>query len=590
MPCTYRTLYASPPWDTHNSTNTMTNVVLNHAKLGAIRCLREPSGSIVKILGLPYGKVAQRFARAELSNKLSGGESKRFHDGVFDATKPGASSIQPWGSVKSDAANIPLPTDNLPDDEEQSEDCLNLSIHLPDSCVDEGGKIRSAKKLPVLVFIHDGAYFLGSANRPYYNPENLVRHAINRESPIIFVGINYRLGALGFWHSDRAGDMVPENNGLYDQNTAFEWLRENIEEFGGDVDNITVIGQSAGSESISVQTMRKPLFKRAIMFSGTPVTMPAMTHDEHHDNFLKHAEKLGIRIRESDGSERDTKAIARDVIDVDASKIRDLAWVGLPCTNSKFFPFERPTMDLARKGKVAPPDWKDWARPVEAQIVGSTTYDGGISYNMMRNDDSRKNHAQAFEQIAKDVLSPEQGAELLKIYGIEGGLDDADALQRICLFESDIGFFAAALSIAESDLVKETYFQVFDLPNPFPGPIREQGAFATHTFDIATLLGGVHEDRLPSHYGSVVARWRDTILDFVTRGTPPCAEFVGVDGGRRGLMVDEGGVREVGSEAWLENDEGRRRRLFDLARQIDADTGLDVLWVDVCRRFLMRGK
>jgi carboxylesterase type B len=568
----------------------MTNVVLNHAKLGAIRCLRETNGPIVKILGLPYGKVAQRFSRAELSHKLSDGESKRYHDGVFDATKPGASSIQPWGSVKSDAANIPLPTDNLPGDEDQSEDCLNLSIHLPEACVEEGGKIRSGMKLPVFVFIHGGAYFLGSANRPYYNPENLVRHAIQREMPIVFVGINYRLGALGFWHSDRTGDLMPENNGLYDQSTAFEWLRENIEGFGGDVNNVTVIGQSAGGESVSVQTMRKPLFKRAIMFSGTPVTMPAMTHDEHHDNFLKHAEKLGIPIKEEDGSERDPKAIARDVIRVDVSKIRDLAWVGSPCTNSEFFPFERPTMDLARKGKVAPPDWKDWSKPVEAQIVGSTTYDGGISYNMMRNDESRKNHAEVFRRIAVDVLSAGHGAELMKIYGIEDILDDADALQRICLFESDVGFFAAALSIAESDLIEETYFHVFDLPNPFPGPIRERGALATHTFDIATLLGGVHEDRLPSHYGPVVAKWRDSILEFVTKGMPPCAKFIGVDGERRGVMVDGGGVGEVGSEAWLENDEGRRRRLFDLARHIDADAGLDVLWVDVCRRFLMRGE
>jgi carboxylesterase type B len=383
---------------------------------------------------------------------------------------------------------------------------------------------------------------------------------------------------------------MPENNGLYDQSTAFEWLRENIEGFGGDVDNVTVIGQSAGGESVSVQTMRKPLFKRAIMFSGTPVTMPAMTHDEHHDNFLKYAEKLGIHIKKEDGSERDPKAIARDVIEVDVSKIRDLAWVGSPCTNSEFFPFERPTMDLARNGKVAPPDWKHWAKPVEAQIVGSTTFDGGISYNMMRNDESRKNHAEAFHRIAVDVLSTGHGAELMNIYGIEDPLDDADALQRICLFESDIGFFAAALSIAESDLIKETYFHVFDLPNPFPGPISERGAFATHTFDIATLLGGVHEDRLPSHYGPVVAKWRDSILKFVTEGTPPCAKFIGVDGERRGVMVQEGGVGEVGSEAWLENDKGRRRRLFDLARQIDADTGLDVLWVDVCRRFLMRGE
>jgi carboxylesterase type B len=417
-----------------------------------------------------------------------------------------------------------------------------------------------------------------------------MRHAIQRKTPIIFVGINYRLGALGFWHSNRVGDLVPENNGLHDQNTAFEWLRENIEGFGGDVDNVTAIGQSAGGESISVQTMRKPLFRRAIMFSGTPVTMPAMTHDEHHENFLKHAEKLHVRIREDDGSERDPGAIARDIIDIDVSKIRDLAWVGSPCTNSEFFPFERPTMDLARKGKIAPPNWRDWAKPVEAQIIGSTTYDGGISYNMMRNDANRKNHAEAFRRIAVDVLSPAHGAELMDVYGIEGVVDDADALQRICLFESDIGFFAAALSIAESNLIKETYFQIFDLPNPFSGPIRERDAFATHTFDIATLLGGVHEDRLPSQYRPVVVQWRNSILDFVVRGTPPCARFVGVDGGRRGFMVGEEGVEEVGGEAWMENDEGRRRRLFDLAQRVDTDTGLDVLWVDICRRFLMRGE
>jgi hypothetical protein len=55
-------------------------------------------------------------------------------------------------------------------------------------------------------------------------------------------------------------------------------------------------------------------------------------------------------------------------------------------------------------------------------------------------------------------------------------------------------------------------------------------------------------------------------------------------------MVGEQGVGEVGSEAWMENDEGRRKRLFDLAQRVDADTGLDVLWVDICRRFLMRGE
>jgi carboxylesterase type B len=567
----------------------MNHIVLNHATLGEIKCLREANGSLIKVLGLPYGTISQRFARAELSQKLSDGERSRYQNGVFDATKPGPSSIQPWGSVKSDASNIPLPTDNLPEDEEQSEDCLNLSIHLPQSCLDKDGKLRSGTKLPVLVFIHGGAYFLGSANRPYYSPVSFLHHAIPKEKPIIFVAINYRLGALGFWHSHHS-DLIPENNGLHDQDLAFKWLEENIAGFGGDVSNVTVIGQSAGGESISVQTMRKPVFRRAIMLSGTPVTMPAMTHEEHQANFLTQAEKLGIHVKEDDGRERDAETIAKELIDINVSKIRDLAWVGSPCTNSSFFPFERPTMELAKKGELAPPEWKDWARPVEAQIVGSTTYDGGISFNLMSQDESRKDHAKAFHHISRDVLGATNGKELCEIYGIEEHSEDADALQRICLFESDIGFFAAALSIVEGSPVKDTYFQIFDLPNPFSGPIREQGAFATHTFDIATLLGGVHEDRLPEHYGPVIARWRDMILDFVIKGTPPCERYIGRDGeDRKALLVNEQGVREVGRGEYMENDE-RRSRLFELADRVAGDAGWDVLWVDVCRRFLMRGE
>ncbi|RAR14305.1 alpha beta-hydrolase [Stemphylium lycopersici] len=317
--------------------------MVDHARLGAIKCLHKANDSFIKILGLPYGTVSQRFARANLLRKLSDANSKRTKD-------------VPWGSVKSDAANIPLPTFNLPEDEEQSEDCLNLSIHLPQICIDEERKLRLEAKLPVFVFVHGGAYFLGSANRPYYNPGNLVHHAIGRNTPIIFVSINYRLGALGFLHSNHARDLVPENNGLHDQVVAFEWLHKNIEGFGGDVGSITAIGKSAGGESVSVHTMHQPLFKRAITFSGTPVTMPTMTPDEHHNNFLSQAKKLGITTKEEDGRFRDAKAIAKVMINIDVSKIWDLAWVGLPCTKNTFFPFERPSMELARKGKLAPPD------------------------------------------------------------------------------------------------------------------------------------------------------------------------------------------------------------------------------------------
>jgi carboxylesterase type B len=569
--------------------SSMAHITLNHARLGAIKGLRDANTSLIKILGLPYGTIPQRFGRAELLKSLS--NTPRFQNNVFDATKPGASSVQPWGSVTMDASNIPLSTDNLPDDEEQSEDCLNLSVRLPPVCINSDGTLRTDAKLPVLVFIHGGAFFLGSGNRPYYDPTNLVLHGIQRGTPFVMVSINYRLGILGFMHSPSTSGLIPENNGLYDQDLALNFIKDNISDFGGDADNITVIGQSAGGESISVKTIRSPVFKRAIAFSGTPVTMPSMIPSEHHDNFLSQADSLGIVTKDADGKDRKAEDIAHDFITADTQKIRELAWVGLPCANSELFPVSKPSMELTKAGKMVPEDWRTRFTPVEAQIIGTTTYDGGISYNMMSKNSSRKNHAKAFLHIARDVLGDSDGLSLCEIYGIKEDMSDPDALQAVCLFESDIGFFAAALATCEADLIPKTYFHVFDLPDPFEGPIRKQGEFATHTFDIVTLLGGVSEDRLPESYKSVVGKWRDTILDFVVSGKAPCEEYI-CHGrkGRRGLIVNKEGVRDVGEEEWLDNDQERRRRLLELAQKVKGEAGCDVLWMDVGRRFLMKGE
>jgi len=210
---------------------------------------------------------------------------------------------------------------------------------------------------------------------------------------------------------------------------------------------------------------------------------------------------------------------------------------------------------------------------------------------MMSKDSSRKGHARAFLHIARDVLGDADGLALCSIYGIEETMSDSEALQAVCLFESDIGFFVAALATCEADLIPKTYFHVFDLPDPFEGPIRKQGEFATHTFDVVTLLGGVSEERLPEGYKPVVGKWRDTILYFVVSGKAPCEEYVGKGRkGRRGLMVNKEGVRDVGEEEWLDNDQGRRRRLLELAQKVKGDAGCDVLWMDVGRRFLMKGE
>jgi carboxylesterase type B len=566
----------------------MPPLTIHHPNLGALDCLYDPATTLTKILGLPYAIIPQRFARSILCSHPASHPSghTRIKNGVFDATTPGPSSIQPFGSVKSDASNIPLPTDSLPDDEPQSEDCLTLSIHLPPAALSpDRRRFNENAKLPVLLFIHGGAYFLGSGNRPYYSPNSFLSYAISAQKPLVFVSINYRLGALGFLHAQTRGGLLPPNNGLHDQIRALEWLQANIGGFGGEATNVTALGQSAGGESLSILSnaegvKEKGLFKRAIMLSGTPVTMPSLTPDEHTSNFLSQASKLGIST-----TDNDVDTVAKQALDVPVDKIRDLAWVGLPCTHTPLLPFDKPSMSMLRSG--GPDSWRNQKQRIEAQIVGTTTYDGGISFNMMSRDSSRSNHASAFLHIASDVLGPSVGVQLCDMYGVKQGQSDPDALQRICLFESDIGFFFAALSMCEANLARSTYFQIFDLPNPFDGPLREQGEFATHTFDITTLLGGYDEAGLPGAYESVVGEWRDKVLDFVREGKAPCRDY---SEGKGAMVIDVEGVSKVKREEYMEADNGRRSRLMELAEKVGGDEGWDVLWVDVCRRFLMKGE
>lgn len=139
----------------------------------------------------------------------------------------------------------------------QSEDCLHLNIWTP---------ITSEKALPVMVWIHGGAFRTGAGSLPFYDGARL-----SKRGQVIVVTINYRLGAFGFLHLNGLDDHYSANLGLLDQIAALEWVKENIEAFGGDPNKVTVFGESAGSMSIAAlmsMPKAKGLFQQAIMESG----------------------------------------------------------------------------------------------------------------------------------------------------------------------------------------------------------------------------------------------------------------------------------------------------------------------------------
>lgn len=136
------------------------------------------------------------------------------------------------------------------------EDALNLSVWTPSPGPD---------RLPVMVWIHGGAFVRGTHRLPAYDGAAFARDGV------VMVGINYRVGTLGFLSLEGA----PDNRGLRDQIAALEWVRDNIAAFGGDPDNVTVFGESAGAMSIAAllsSPKAMALFKRAILQSGNATT------------------------------------------------------------------------------------------------------------------------------------------------------------------------------------------------------------------------------------------------------------------------------------------------------------------------------
>ena len=145
-----------------------------------------------------------------------------------------------------------------------AEDCLYLNVWTPRAAVDQG------KRLPVMVFIHGGAFVYGAGSLPLYDGAYLAA-----SGDVVVVTLNYRLGALGFLAVPELG--LTGNYGILDQRLALRWVAENIAAFGGDPRKVTIFGESAGAMSVGLHLFSIPenrgRFRAAIMESN-PLALP----------------------------------------------------------------------------------------------------------------------------------------------------------------------------------------------------------------------------------------------------------------------------------------------------------------------------
>ncbi len=476
-------------------------------------------------------------------------QDKEAWDGVLDATVFGPSCMQNpvFGDMNFRADGM-------------SEDCLYLNIWTPAKSADAN--------LPVLLYYYGGGFMAGDGSEPRYDGASMARN-----HGIVAITTNYRLGAFGFFaHAEltkESPNNASGNYGLLDQVKALEWVKENIAVFGGDPDNITIAGESAGSISVSA-LMASPLSRDhlagAIGESGSILgALPPVPLEVGEENGQKFAEIIGA------SSLEELRAIPADTL------LAATAQQGLPrfapTVDGYYFP--KPPLEIFGNGEQAD-------IPL---FVGWNSQEMNYRFLMGQEEPTPENYAARVRQ-----LYPDNANRILELYP---GSTKAEVLQSATDLAGDR--FIALSTWKWGDIHAETgtspvYRYYFTKPRPpmtpeyadsrpgFAGGVQEgesDEAREESEEQIQEPNGAVHSAEIEYMMGNLASNevyaWTETdykvsnifqnfAANFIKKKTP------------NGLGVpfwpavnpenDEQKVMSVGSKTYLLDDLHSERYLF----------------------------
>ncbi|KAJ7454668.1 alpha/beta-hydrolase [Mycena latifolia] len=235
------TLFISPSFAARASNSTSLDISL---EMGTFRGMAGVNGT-EEWLGIPFAEPPVGPLRFKAPVPIS-------------TPLPGIQNASAFGNACPQPANALTPLGAA-----VSEDCLYFNVWRPEGTT-------SKSRLPVLVWIHGGAWTTLSASAPAFDPTRIIQRSVEIGKPIVFVSMNYRLNTFGFLAS---ADMLPDdlNAGLLDQRLALQLLQTNLKKFGGDPCKVTIWGQSAGGGSVESHFLfpsNEPLFRAGIADSS----------------------------------------------------------------------------------------------------------------------------------------------------------------------------------------------------------------------------------------------------------------------------------------------------------------------------------
>ncbi|KAL4920056.1 Alpha/Beta hydrolase protein [Aspergillus aurantiobrunneus] len=441
--------------------------VLQNTRLGTIQ--GKSSEGVTQYLGIKYATLKDRLADAVLVDSR--------HGDALDATRDGPTAVSlPIGcDLELMHVQHSLPKKELP----QSDiDCLNLNIAVP-------ADTTAASRLPVFLFIHGGGLVIGANSWPQFDYSRFVKLSVEKKLPVVAVSINYRLGAFGFLTSEELRNAgYKANNGLRDQRVAIEWVRKHINEFGGDADNITVAGMSAGGASVTYHlNSEEALFKRAIAMSGTYFLSQPLPYDVHEQNYQKAITALGLSNANS------AEARIRALLEMPGADIVSRlppSILAAPAIDGDLVPF---APSRAETGSTTSdvPKGKNWCHDL---MVGDAQIDASIIAFLFPH--IKNGCAKKFIQAMNTALpsQPAVAEQVLKSYGItDENIDDEAGFPGILNFIDDVLFLTPALTFAQG-WKGNAYVYYFNEGNPWEGQWKGR---SNHILDLAYLFQNFRE-------------------------------------------------------------------------------------------------
>lgn len=403
--------------------------------------------------------------------------------------------VKSWTGVRKTVAFGPSPVQNSPapfsmwsaefliPKEPINEDCLYLNVW-------SGAKSANEKR-PVLVWIYGGGFNSGGSAVPIYDGEALARKGL------IVVSPNYRVGVFGFLaHPELTKESnanASGNYGLLDQIAALQWIKKNIAAFGGDPENVTIAGQSAGAMSVNclvASPLAKGLFQKAIAQSGASFT--------RNNIFLKAAEENGLKVQQwlSATSITEMRKIPADSLQ------KKGAGTYRPLIDGYVLP--EPIVDIFQKG-----DQND------VVLLTGWNKDEGLLFGPV------KNAAEYRRQAAQENGS--DSATFLKYY--PGSTDEeASKSQHHLSRDMIFGVQNFAWANLQSKQGKKVYVYRFTRKVPATGEYKKYGAFHTgevpYVFDNLQFVDRPWEEVDHQMANNLSAYWTNFIRTGDPNGTP----------------------------------------------------------------------